>query len=946
MFCVYCGKELLDHYLYCPDCGKLRIDVESEEPEEHAEATPSFALPAIAEEGAPPSGKEGFFGRLGARFFREKSGTHVERAGDANSGGQALSALRNINELGSLCERQVKESPFRFVGFDVVSQTELTVEVEDDGGRRYLIAVRNVSGGRRGFAPKGFGNTSPTSSLSCEQIVFLRIVDALCKSDPYNLSSSFRENLKFFEANKISRWTPTLIKGDATYVSSEGEVSSYYCTVEMDKAVYEEERRRRGLPGARAIEQPPADRGRCDSLEEGKIASFIDGYLDEMVEAGFESVEFSISADLSAVSLDGIDPYGRKVNFEGRPTEWDYPSFYTKRGDLSLARSLYRNRAPGEKPWINVADDDFLCVLKEFVRAFTRLDWTDPLSLNINTESHGERVMGFIDVAEASSGFEMTCFTGSLDSNRIRFTYSMESSDFKKIKDEILNHPVVLLERGGCTNVSIDYHESKRSLAVSGVSSFGVSFNNSFELRPGEWSRDETYERPAFRINLERFLEAFLRADWEKPEDSLTRAPSLKVHKVVVDKIGYCQFEITIIPGTSSRYIGKIAFEKEAFLSYLNGLREDREREQIAREEAAHQAAIRDEAAEVDAKISAIGAVALYSKEAIAAARAAYGALSEDSRTVVTKLNVLETAEAELAALEAKAKEEEAAIRAAEQAARAERARQAAIREAASNVDSVINAIEDATSDIGAAIVAARAAYEALTEEQKAAVVALHVLEAAEADEEERRRKSTEIEDRAYQRRSDLENVVIPRGITRIGRFAFRGCRELQRIIIPDSVTVIESGAFAGCHELKWIRIPKQVEVIEERVFNGCRSLGKVIMHENLKEIRDGAFLGCVSLKEATMPSSVEKIASNAFDGCPFREGLILSEREFVSVGSAFDDGRWQAALDELDDPVDLHGACRIETHEEWKLEEFDNIVYGSGYYCGWEEYDDGRVHL
>ena len=113
-------------------------------------------------------------------------------------------------------------------------------------------------------------------------------------------------------------------------------------------------------------------------------------------------------------------------------------------------------------------------------------------------------------------------------------------------------------------------------------------------------------------------------------------------------------------------------------------------------------------------KIDAIGTVTLDSKAAIEAARTAYDALTEEQKALVTNDDVLTAAEATLKALE-----EAAAKAAADQAA-------------ADAVIEKIDAIGTVSKDSKAAIKAARAAYDALTADQKALVTNYSTLTAAE----------------------------------------------------------------------------------------------------------------------------------------------------------------------------------------------------------------------
>ena len=132
--------------------------------------------------------------------------------------------------------------------------------------------------------------------------------------------------------------------------------------------------------------------------------------------------------------------------------------------------------------------------------------------------------------------------------------------------------------------------------------------------------------------------------------------------------------------------------------------------------EAAYKNLVDQKAADdVMEKINEIGEVTLDSKTAIEAARAAYNALTPDQKPLVENYNVLTAAEAELARLEAEAKDK-------------------ADREAAAQVDEMIERLFPVTRYSGPAIRMARAAYEALTEDQKALVTRYNDLVRAEKE--------------------------------------------------------------------------------------------------------------------------------------------------------------------------------------------------------------------
>jgi hypothetical protein len=77
-------------------------------------------------------------------------------------------------------------------------------------------------------------------------------------------------------------------------------------------------------------------------------------------------------------------------------------------------------------------------------------------------------------------------------------------------------------------------------------------------------------------------------------------------------------------------------------------------------------------------------------------------------------------------------------------------------------------------------------------------------------------------------------DVVIPDGVTKIGKNAFRNCASLTSVDIPDSVTSIGYGAFYGCKSLISVTTPysDSVRTIGDGAFAFCTSLTSVDITE------------------------------------------------------------------------------------------------------------------
>ena len=124
---------------------------------------------------------------------------------------------------------------------------------------------------------------------------------------------------------------------------------------------------------------------------------------------------------------------------------------------------------------------------------------------------------------------------------------------------------------------------------------------------------------------------------------------------------------------------------------------------------------------------------------------------------------------------------------------------------------------------------------------------------------------------------SSVKKVVIEKGVTSIGNFAFSGCRSLTSITIPDNVTSIGTYAFYDCTSLTSITIPDNVTSIGESAFEWCSGLSSVTIPDSVTSIGESAFERCIGLSSVTIPDSVTSIGNRAFYDCTNLTTISLS---------------------------------------------------------------------
>ena len=395
-----------------------------------------------------------------------------------------------------------------------------------------------------------------------------------------------------------------------------------------------------------------------------------------------------------------------------------------------------------------------------------------------------------------------------------------------------------------------------------------------------------------------------------------------KANEVVdkIDAIGEVTFEKeSVITEAREAYNALTNAQKRLVTNYAKLTEAEAKLAQLYREKADKEDL--EQANAVVAKIAAIGTVTLDSESKIVEARKAYNALTEAQKKLVTNYAVLVDAETELAELK-KEKEE------AEQTAKDKKEKD---QKAAKEVIAKIAAIGTVTLDSEDAIIEAREAYDALTEDQKVLVTNYDVLTAAEAayeqledadeeDEEEvevgdrftvgkyiykvtkasgnnrtvefvKAKKKTEkkitvpasvkiegktykvtsIGDKAFQKNTSLTSVTIGKNVTSVGNYAFAGCSKLTSVTIGNSVTSIGSYAFDQCSKLTGITLPSKVTKIGAYAFRGCKKLKTITIKSKKmtsKTINKKAFKGVNKNTTIKVPSSKKKAYTTLFRKC------------------------------------------------------------------------------
>ena len=121
-------------------------------------------------------------------------------------------------------------------------------------------------------------------------------------------------------------------------------------------------------------------------------------------------------------------------------------------------------------------------------------------------------------------------------------------------------------------------------------------------------------------------------------------------------------------------------------------------------------------------------------------------------------------------------------------------------------------------------------------------------------------------------------DVVIPEGVTSIGRSAFAECKKMKSVTIPDSVTSIGDYAFEKCAGLTSVILGNSIVSIGWGAFSRCAKLKCVTIPDSVTSIGSSSFSSCRKLKCVTIPESVTSIGDYPFYDCSELTEITVDE--------------------------------------------------------------------
>ena len=103
--------------------------------------------------------------------------------------------------------------------------------------------------------------------------------------------------------------------------------------------------------------------------------------------------------------------------------------------------------------------------------------------------------------------------------------------------------------------------------------------------------------------------------------------------------------------------------------------------------------------------------------------------------------------------------------------------------------------------------------------------------------------------------KTQITQLSLPVGLTRICMIAFSGCTGLSAVSLPEGLTTIAKSAFKSCTGLTAVTFPEGLATIGETAFENCTGLTEISLPESLSSVGKEAFMYCTGLRAVSVYS-------------------------------------------------------------------------------------------
>ena len=144
----------------------------------------------------------------------------------------------------------------------------------------------------------------------------------------------------------------------------------------------------------------------------------------------------------------------------------------------------------------------------------------------------------------------------------------------------------------------------------------------------------------------------------------------------------------------------------------------------------------------------------------------------------------------------------------------------------------------------------------------------------------------------------ELERIVLPAGLKKIGKAAFANCKRLTNVTMPATLDSIADLAFASCEALQTFVLPAQVEYVGYGAFMRCTSLTSVTVEPSsrLTNVDEAAFMDCPNLVSISLGNAVNSLGER------FLAGSGVQSLDLTSYGNLNTIGDWAFVMTPLSD--------------------------------------------